>query len=75
MGGSVIQATAMVQFNDGLGDWESAKGSKWSAEGLQYTGLYQRQSSHIDFHGGKLISNLLRLVWLPGVEQDAWFDS
>ena len=44
--GSIIQATRMVEFEDGLWIWEPPKGSIWPSEGPHYTWSLTRGGSH-----------------------------
>ena len=74
--GSVIQATGMVKFEDGL-----SIGNHLNAQnGLQRVctiplGFEQGQCAYLCSSGGRLNSNLLGSAWLLGVEPAAGFDS
>ena len=69
--GSVIQATGVVELEDGLlmGSHLVYKGS------ALYLGFNQGQCTHPCSSGGRLNSNLPGFAWLLGVEPGAGFDS
>ena len=74
--GSVIQATGMVEFEDGLWIGIHLKALEMAHRGLAlYLGFNQGWCAHLVSSGGRLNSNLLGSMWLLGVKPGAGFDS